>query len=353
MFHGVPKLMPTNVIRRRNADEDNVDVNSTADRFRDRFEKATAQDRKEEATTMVNEYYDMVTDFYEFGWGQSFHFAPRYIQETFYESIMRHEFYLAYTGGFKEGDHIVDVGCGVGGPARSMVRFTRCNVTGINNNNYQIKRARAHDATFGMSGHINYVKADFCNTGLPDNSFDGAYAIEATCHAKDKVECYSEIFRIIKPGTAFVVYEWCTTDKYDPTNERHRQIKHHIELGDSLPDLESTQTALAAMKAAGFEIEASEDLAASFAASPLKNTPWYHVLQGNYTSLEGFRRTPIGRFTTLVMCRVLETIGLAPKGVCKTLAILEEAAVHLVEGGEKGIFTPCFYMRGRKPLKSK
>ncbi|CCW66931.1 unnamed protein product [Phytomonas sp. Hart1] len=353
MSYGGVKILPTNMMRRRQANEENADIATTADRFRDRFEKAAVADRKAAATTMVNEYYDMVTDIYEYGWGQSFHFAPCYAHETFYESIIRHEFYLALRGGFKEGDQILDVGCGVGGPARNMVRLAHCHITGINNNAYQISRARAHDAAFGMTGHINYVKADFCQIAFPDNSFDGAYAIEATCHAKEKLECYREIYRLIKPGGRFVVYEWCITDQYDPANPRHREIKHYIELGDSLPDLESTQQALAAMRAAGFVVEDSCDLAEKFAKSPVKNVVWYDVLKGDYSTMRGFRSTAIGRFLTAAMCRVMEFVGLAPKGVCKTLSILEKASVNLVEGGEKGIFTPCFFMCGRKPIDKK
>ena len=44
---------------------------------------------------MVNDYYDLVTDFYEYGWGQSFHFAPRHKGESFEASLVRHELYLA------------------------------------------------------------------------------------------------------------------------------------------------------------------------------------------------------------------------------------------------------------------
>lgn len=168
---------------------------------------------------MVNEYYDLVTDLYEYGWGQNFHFATRYSGETFFESIARHEYYLALQGNIKETDHVVDIGCGVGGPARNIVRLTRCKVTGINNNEYQIARARRHDERLGMTKHIDYVKDDFCNMSFADNTFDKAYAIEATCHAKEKLKCYSEIFRVIKPGGYFVGYEWCMTDKYDPNNE--------------------------------------------------------------------------------------------------------------------------------------
>lgn len=40
-------------------------------------------------------FYNLVTDFYEWGWGQSFHFAPRRKDETFRESIRRAEYVLA------------------------------------------------------------------------------------------------------------------------------------------------------------------------------------------------------------------------------------------------------------------
>lgn len=351
MSAGARETGVSNLTRRRGDKDVNKDVNATADRFVDRFEKATVEERKAEGPAMVNEYYDLVTDFYEYGWGQNFHFAPLYEGETFYESIARHEHFLAAHGDFCEGKHVVDLGCGVGGPARNMVRLTRVNVTGVNNNDYQIQRAKRHDAKLGMSDKINYTKADFCNMHFADNTFDGAYAIEATCHATDKVKCYSEIFRVIKPGTCFVVHEWAMTDKYDPTNEKHREIKHRIELGNGLPEMESTAVVLKAMLAAGFIVEESYDVIERFAASPIKNIPWYSPLQGSYTSLQGLRSTPVGRTLTHVMCRVLELFRLAPQGTYKSTEILEHAADSLVQGGEAGIFTPALFVKARKPAE--
>ena len=67
---------------------------------------------------MVNKYYDLATSFYEYGWGESFHFAHRYKWETLRESIVRHEHFLASKLNVKPGDKVLDVGCGVGGPLR-------------------------------------------------------------------------------------------------------------------------------------------------------------------------------------------------------------------------------------------
>ncbi|RNE99971.1 sterol 24-c-methyltransferase [Trypanosoma rangeli] len=352
MSAGGPDTLPLNIMRKRTAEEVNKDVSATADRFRERFEGKTASvsERKAETTTMVNEYYDLVTDFYEYGWGQHFHFAPRYFGESFFESIARHEYFLAYQGQFKPTDTVLDLGCGVGGPARNIVRFTNCNVMGVNNNEYQISRARRHDTKHGMNSKINYTKTDFSEMCFGDNEFDGAYAVEATCHASDKVKCFKEVYRVIKPGSYFVLYEWCVTDKYDPNNEEHRRIIHQIELGDSLPELETAQQVLRALEASGFTVEDSFDVAERFESSPIKNTAWYAPLQGSYTTLTGFKSTPVGRWITNKMCHVLEFVGLAPRGTYKTTEILEEAVKGLVLGGEMGIFTPSFFVKARKPL---
>ncbi|KAF7836073.1 cycloartenol-C-24-methyltransferase [Senna tora] len=61
------------------------------------------EERKANYTDMVNKYYDLVTSFYEFGWGESFHFAPRWNGESLQESIKRHEHFLALQLALKPG----------------------------------------------------------------------------------------------------------------------------------------------------------------------------------------------------------------------------------------------------------
>lgn len=76
------------------------------------------------------------------------------------------------------------------------------------------------------------VQADFMKIPFEKETFDGVYAIEATCHAPRRENVYGEIFRVLKPGQIFACYEWCLTPKYDPSNEHHRLIKKKIEEGD-------------------------------------------------------------------------------------------------------------------------
>ena len=99
--------------------------------------------RKDQYKTLVSNYYSIATDFYEYGWGQSFHFANRFRGETFAESIQRHESNLALKLQIQPGEKVLDIGCGVGGPLRRIAYLTGAHVTGVTISHYQIQRAKA------------------------------------------------------------------------------------------------------------------------------------------------------------------------------------------------------------------
>ncbi|KAF5016668.1 hypothetical protein F66182_11578, partial [Fusarium sp. NRRL 66182] len=145
--------------------------------------EATREARRAEYATLTRHYYNLATDLYEYGWGTSFHFCRFAYGEPFRQAIARHEHYLAHSMGLKEGMKVLDVGCGVGGPAREIVKFAGVNVVGFNNNDYQIQRATRYAEREGLSDKLTFQKGDFMQMPFPDNSFDAVYAIEATVHA--------------------------------------------------------------------------------------------------------------------------------------------------------------------------
>lgn len=97
-------------------------------------------------------------------------------------------------------------------------------------------------------------QADFMKLPFEAESFDGVYAIEATCHAPKREGVYGEIYRVLKPGQIFACYEWCLTPKYDASVELHRLIKKKIEEGDGLPDMAKQEECVQALKNVGFEV---------------------------------------------------------------------------------------------------
>jgi sterol 24-C-methyltransferase len=328
------------------------DVNKAVESFKEnwRDEEGPSQcldARKKNYASMINNFYDLVTTFYEFGWGQSFHFAPRKTWESFETSIRRHEMYLAHQIHLFEGMTALDAGCGVGGPARCISVFAECRVVGLNNNQYQVERARKLTEQYGLSKQVSFVKGDFMNTPFEDNTFDAVYAIEATCHAPDKVGCFKELYRVAKPGAHFGCFEWTMTDKYDPTNPEHAKLKFGIEKGNALPELALTKDIKGIMEEAGWTDVVVKDLADRADAK----TPWYLPLSGALT-ISGWKHTSWGRAITHKALGVLEFLRIAPKGSTEVSKMLCETADDLVRAGEMEIFTPLLFVRGRKPLDS-
>ena len=214
----------------------------------------TADARRVQYAELVNRYYDLVTDFFEYGWGTSFHFAPRVRGETFRESILRHEYVLALRLGLGPGMWALDVGCGVGGPMRNIACFAGCAVTGINNNAYQVGRAETMNREAGLGGQCQVVHGDFMAIPLPDGAMDAAYSLEATVHAPSWTGVFREIRRVLKPGARFALYDWCMTEAFDPHDPYHQAVKRGIELGNGLPDLGTIRQFLDALQEAGFEV---------------------------------------------------------------------------------------------------
>ena len=198
-------------------------VNSWIDEYNALHKSDDAEVRNSAYAKLVNSYYELATLFYEVGWGSSFHFSYRMMGESFAEGIRRHEYYLAsFLGGLKPGSKVLDVGCGIGGPYRNIARFTGWNITGITLNEHQVQRGNTLNKNQGLAGQCQSVQGDFMKLPFPDASFDGVYAIEATCHAPHREGVYSEIKRVLKPGAIFACYEWCLTDKFQK-GERARE----------------------------------------------------------------------------------------------------------------------------------
>jgi sterol 24-C-methyltransferase len=312
--------------------------------------KTDTKGREESYATLVSSYYDLATEFYEWGWGQSFHFADRRKGETFATSIVRHEHYLAGRLGVAKGAKLLDCGCGVGGPARNIAEFTGAHVTGITINEFQVGRGNTLSAQQGVSDKVNLVQGDFMKLPFEDNSFDGVYAIEATCHAPDRVGVYSEILRVLKPGGVFATYEWCLTDKFDRSNPVHMKIKKDIEEGDGLPDMCHTSVCTKAVETVGFELLEARDCALDGHEG---GDPWERPLTPSWCPWKWprFQFNPVMFFLFPYLLSALEMIRLVPVGTSKTQVMLQAGGIGCEMGGATGTFTPMWLMVGRKPLK--
>lgn len=95
-----------------------------------------------------------MTDLYEWGWGQSFHFSPKLPGKDWGACEVAHEARIPAILGLGPGKTALDCGCGVGGPMRTIAACSGGNVVGITINAYQVQRAKYHNekVRVGVSG---------------------------------------------------------------------------------------------------------------------------------------------------------------------------------------------------------
>ena len=300
-------------------------------------------------TQTVREYYDLCSEFMVFGWGESLHFAPLSPRESLEDSKIRHQRLMIAKLELRKGMAVVDVGCGIGGPMRRVVREAGVRAVGVNSSEVQLDKAKSLDAEAGLDHMVDYLACSFMDMGaIADDTFDRGYAIESTCHAPDKVGAFSEIYRVLKPGALFWGQEMCMTDKFDPSDNRHLAIKKDLMHGIALKDIATMGEVTQALEAAGFQIIEAKDRAVD---ENSQITPWYQPMEARSNTLGNtLRRIPLGRKALIGASRLAEALGVFPKGSAGVARLLDRTANAYVAAGKAGVFTPLYCFLALKPL---
>ncbi len=107
------------------------------------------------------------------------------------------------------GDTLVDLGCGMAGPALWVTRETGSSLIGVDLSRVATEQASARAAELGLAEQARFIVGSFADTGLETNSADGAMSEDALQYAPDKQAAMAEAARILRPGgrLVFTAYE--------------------------------------------------------------------------------------------------------------------------------------------------
>ncbi len=105
------------------------------------------------------------------------------------------------------GSRVVDLGSGLGGPARTMAELTGCTVTGIDLTPEFCAVATAFSDWTHLSHLTSFYAGDATATGLLDECMDAAMTVHVAMNIEDKAVLYAEAFRVLRPGGTFVIYD--------------------------------------------------------------------------------------------------------------------------------------------------
>lgn len=107
----------------------------------------------------------------------------------------------------RASDHVLDIGSGIGGPARYVARRFGCRVTGIDLTPQFCDIARHLTRVLDLEDQVDFQVGDALAMPFADASFDGAYSMNVSMNIADKAAVYREIHRVLQPGAWLALSE--------------------------------------------------------------------------------------------------------------------------------------------------
>ena len=117
--------------------------------------------------------------------------------------------------GLRPGLELLDIGSGIGGPARYFAHHRQCRVTGIDLTDEYVRVAGALSRAGGLAGNLKFVQGSALALPFPPASFDGAYMLHVGMNIGDKATLFGQVKRALKPGGVFGVYDVMRTGAGD------------------------------------------------------------------------------------------------------------------------------------------
>lgn len=159
------------------------------------------------------------------------------------------------------GTSLLDVGSGVGGPARVAAERHGCPVTGIDLSPDFVELARTLTARVGLADLVTFDVGSATSMPYRDGSFSRAMLNHVGMNIAEKDRVFAEVRRVLEPGGRFAVYEQMRTGEGDltyPLPWADDETSSFVETRERYGDL---------LRAAGFGIEVDEDRTAAVAAA--------------------------------------------------------------------------------------
>ena len=169
--------------------------------------------------------------------------------------------------GLTADSRVLDLGSGLGGPARTLAESTGCTVTGVDLTPEFCDVATALSQWTGLSDRTRFDVGDATATGLPGAAVDGVMTVHVAMNISDKAALYAEAIRVLRPGGRFVVYDVLQGEGGD--------VRYPVPWADdsSTSFLATTEEMREQLPAAGFEVISEVD-------SSDESLVWFQQMRG-------------------------------------------------------------------------
>jgi SAM-dependent methyltransferase len=160
------------------------------------------------------------------------------------------------------GQRLLDVGSGIGGPARLAAATLPVQVTGIDLTPEFVEAARDLTRQAGLDDRVTFQLGSGARMPFDEDSFDAAMMIHVGMNVDDKASLFADVRRVLRPGGRFVVF--------DQMRLAEGALDYPLPWADDEQSsfVETPDEYASHLSAAGFTVEATEDLTASSGPPP-------------------------------------------------------------------------------------
>ncbi|MFW2572223.1 class I SAM-dependent methyltransferase [Legionella sp. 29fVS95] len=170
----------------------------------------------------------------------------------------------------REGDKVLDMGCGRGRVAAHLATITKASVTGFNIDHVQLASANEFAHLNRLTDRCQFIKANL-NDPFPfeNASFESLYQIQVLTYAKNKEKLFAEMYRVLKPGGKISFLDWVQLDNYDTTNKHHRDLLKRIKPLIGAIDTPTPDEIKNTLEKVGFKVLLNKDISVGGHQAPL------------------------------------------------------------------------------------
>jgi tocopherol O-methyltransferase len=205
----------------------------------------------------IRTHYDQLAFFYRAFWGDHIHHGYWEGEESPATAQVQLLARLADRAAIPNGARVLDVGCGVGGPALWLARQRGCRVTGITISPVQCELATQQAQAEKLDDRVRFLVMDANRLDLPASNFDAVLVIECSEHLDDKADFLRACAGVLRPGGVIALCAWLSAEH--PGHEQSRLIGE-VCRGMLCPSLASLRDYSGWLRAAGFDGVVAEDI---------------------------------------------------------------------------------------------
>jgi len=188
---------------------------------------------------------------------------------------------LAQHAQINESTHVLDLCCGLGGPARYLAYHYGCRVTGVDMNTDRLAGAVRLTERTKLQDRVLFHHANALQTGLADETFDAIVSQEAFCHIPNKKTLITECVRLLKTGGRIVYTDILARNSM--TNE----IRSRLESEMVFSELATLEEYCHLLEEKGCQVVEVEDLSENWARILVDRLAMYRSLKEQTVSSFG------------------------------------------------------------------